>query len=86
MRLMLQKIFEEKKSGGYKEMTKAPNRDAWLKAWEKEADYLTRAYQCLADPVVFEKLKSNIKEIKEVFGEIADLMESEGVWKKEGSP
>lgn len=63
-------------------MTKALNREEWFVAWKKEAEHLHRAYQCVADPDLFESLSESIKDVVKVIFEISNRMESEGVWKK----
>jgi hypothetical protein len=66
-------------------MTKAKSKEEWIKAWTDEARHLTRAYQCNADPVIFDDLRFAIDAVVCVIETIGDRMESEGVWKAKGS-
>ena len=70
------------KGGDVQRMTKAKNREAYYIAWKKENELLYGAYQCRADPDLFDKLDASIKTTNAVLFEISERMESEGTWKK----
>lgn len=61
-------------------MTKAKNKEEWITAWRREANYLYGCYQCRADKEVYAGLNNAIKAVFESIEEIAELMEKEGTW------
>ena len=61
-------------------MTKANTREEWLTAWRKEINYLTRVYQCKADPVLFDQLRFSLNTLITIAETIGERMEAEGVW------
>ena len=65
-----------------RDLTKSKSREEWYVAWKKEADHLYRAYQCIADPVIYDELDEAIRNIQAVFFEISIKMEKEGTWDK----
>lgn len=63
-------------------LTDAKTKAEWIKAWRKKIGYLTMIYQCKADPNLFDRIKVHIDMLNQIIEEIADKMESEGVWDK----
>jgi hypothetical protein len=63
-------------------MHSADNKEHWVKAWKTEVQYLTRMYQCNADPELFDEMKGHINGLKDIVDRIAHRMDNEGVWTK----
>jgi len=63
-------------------LTNAKNREEWYSAWSEKASELYGAYQCKADPVLFDRLDAEIKTIKKTLFEISNRLDTEGTFKE----
>ena len=63
-------------------MHNADSKEHWVRAWKSEIQYLSRMYQCNADAKLFDRMKAHLDGLKDTVEEIAERMDSEGVWTK----